>query len=200
VPSANLDMDLFGNDVLPRGFKYRLAFISQEEEHNLLKSIKDLPFREFEFHGFTGKRRVISFGWHYDFNSGSLTKTEDVPEFLNFLRLRAESFAAVAPRSLQQVLITEYGPGAAIGWHKDRSVFGEVVGISLLSPCTFRLRQKSGDRWERYNLTAEPRSVYLLRGPARTAWEHSIPAVEKLRYSVTFRNVIEKNVQIFLKT
>ncbi len=200
MPSANLDTDLFGNDFLPPGFKYRLGFISEEEEQNLLNSIKELPLREFEFHGFTGKRRVISFGWRYNFNGGGLTKTEDVPQFLDFLRLRAESFAAVDPGFLQQVLITEYGPGAAIGWHKDRSVFGEVVGISLLSPCTFRLRLKSGDRWERYNLIAEPRSVYLLRGPARTAWEHSIPAVEKLRYSVTFRNVIEqKRSRSYLK-
>lgn len=185
MPSANLDTDLFGNAFFPPGFKYRLAFISQEEEHNLLVVARVRISR------FYGKTPCASFGWRYDFNGGGLTKTGDVPEFLNFLRLRAESFATVAPGSLQQVLITEYGPGAAIGWHKDRSVFGEVVGISLLSPCTFRLRQKSGDRWERYNLTAEPRSVYLLRGPARTAWEHSIPVVEKLR-SVTFRNVIEK--------
>ena len=94
---------------------------------------------------------------------------------------------------LQQVLITEYAPGAAIGWHKDRSVFGDVVGISLLSPCTFRLRLKTGQRWERHTLLAEPRSVYLLRGPARTEWEHSIPAVESLRYSITFRNVLERD-------
>jgi alkylated DNA repair dioxygenase AlkB len=87
------------------------------------------------------------------------------------------------------VLVTEYAPGAAIGWHKDRSVFGDVVGISLVSPCTFRLRRKAGMRWDRRNLTAEPRSVYLLRGPSRYEWEHSIPAVNQLRYSLTFRNI-----------
>ena len=83
--------------------------------------------------------------------------------------------------------------GAAIGWHKDRSVFGDVVGISLLSSCTFRLRLKKGQRWQRRNLTAEPRSVYLLRGPSRTEWEHSIPGVEHLRYSITFRNFLERS-------
>jgi alkylated DNA repair dioxygenase AlkB len=55
-----------------------------------------------------------------------------------------------------------------MGWHKDRSVFGDVVGISLLSPCTFRLCVKTGQRWERRNLIAEPGSVYLLRGAAHT--------------------------------
>ena len=105
---------------------------------------------------------------------------------------RAERFAEIAPGSLQQVLITEYTPGASIGWHKDRSVFGDVVGISLMSACTFRLRLKAGHRWQRRKLTIEPRSVYLLRGPARSEWEHSIPGVDSLRYSITFRNVLEK--------
>ena len=154
-----------------------------------------LPFREFEFHGVTGKRRTVSFGWRYDFNRGGLTKTEDMSEFLCAIRARAEDFGQLEPGELQQVLITEYTPGAAIGWHKDRSVFGDVVGISLLSACTFRLRLKAGNRWQRHNLTAEPRSVYLLRGPARSEWEHSIPGVESLRYSITFRNVLEKASQ-----
>jgi alkylated DNA repair dioxygenase AlkB len=89
------------------------------------------------------------------------------------------------------VLVTEYAPGAGIGWHKDRSFFGDVVGISLRSACTFRLRKRSLRGFARQNLFAEPRSVYLLRGPFRTEWEHSIPGVESLRYSVTFRKVIE---------
>jgi alkylated DNA repair dioxygenase AlkB len=159
-----------------------------------LGHIVPLPFREFEFHGFTGKRRIISFGWCYDFNGGGLTKTEDMPDFLSAVRARAENFAGIALGQLQQVFITEYAPGAAIGWHKDRPVFGDVVGISLLSSCVFRLRLKNGKRWDRRNLTAEPRSVYLLRGPARTEWEHSIPVVERLRYSITFRNVLERGV------
>jgi alkylated DNA repair dioxygenase AlkB len=191
VPSASRTLDLFGNDALPEGFRYQPDFLSQEEEQSLLQFIVPLPFREFEFQGFTGKRRIVSFGWRYDFNGGGLTKAEDMPEFLSGIRARAETFAGIGPGALQQVLITEYTPGAAIGWHKDRSVFGDVIGISLLSACTFRLRRKAGHRWERRNLTAEPRSVYLLRGPARTEWEHSIPGVESLRYSITFRNVLE---------
>jgi alkylated DNA repair dioxygenase AlkB len=89
------------------------------------------------------------------------------------------------------VLLTKYPPGSTIGWHKDRSVFGEVIGISLLSPCTFRFRKKTGTKWERASIVAEPRSAYLLAGPARTEWQHSIPAVEALRYSITFRNLKE---------
>jgi alkylated DNA repair dioxygenase AlkB len=196
MPSISPTLDLTGKDALPEGFKYQPDFLSSEEERSLIQYMKLLRFREFEFHGFTGKRRIVSFGWRYDFNGGGLTKTEDMPEFLYSLRARAENFASIGSGDLQQVLITEYSPGAAIGWHKDRSVFGAVIGISILSPCTFRLRRKAGHRWERRNFTAEPRSIYLLRGPVRTEWEHSIPAVESLRYSLTFRNVLDGNDQV----
>lgn len=92
----------------------------------------------------------------------------------------------------QRELVTEYEAGAGIGWHRDKDVFGEVVGISLLAPCSFRLRRESRGGCERASLTAEPRSVYLLSGAARTEWEHSIPAVDALRYSITFRNLREE--------
>jgi alkylated DNA repair dioxygenase AlkB len=105
------------------------------------------------------------------------------------LRGRAAAFAGLDPAELQHALVTEYEPGAAIGWHRDKDVFGDVIGVSLLSTCTFRLRRKVGTKWERASVTAEPRSVYLLRGVARTAWEHSIPAVDERRYSITFRSM-----------
>jgi|SRR3954454_9249897 alkylated DNA repair dioxygenase AlkB len=176
---------------LPEGFKYEPDLVTREAEQTLLEQIRVLPFRDFEFHGFTGKRRVVSFGWRYDFNERVLHKANDIPPFLLPLRADAARFAGMAPETLQHVLVTEYGAGAAIGWHRDKAVFGEVVGISLLAPCIFRLRRKSGDSWERVSIDAEPRSMYLLSGAARTEWEHSIPSVPGLRYSVTFRNLKE---------
>ena len=105
------------------------------------------------------------------------------------MRERAAAFAGLAPDRLQHVLITEYRPGAAIGWHRDRPNFGDVVGVSLVSPCTFRMRRKREAGWERAAMRLDRRSVYLMRGPARDDWEHSIPAVEELRYSITFRSL-----------
>ena len=174
--------------VLPAGFSYQADLISNDEERRLAEHIASLPLKEFEFQGFLGKRRIVSFGWRYDFNGGGLQKTEDMPPFLLPVREQAAAFAGMPPDRLQQALLTEYKPGVQIGWHKDRSVFGDVVGISLLSSCTFRLRRKNGTKWERVSIVAEPRSAYLLSGPARTEWEHSIPGVEALRYSITFRN------------
>lgn len=184
-------LDLLGGTGLPEGFRYQSDFLTVEEERALTERLATLRFKPFEFQGSVGKRRVVSFGWQYVFDGSGLRKADDMPDFLLPLRARAATFAGLAPDELQHVLLTEYRPGAAIGWHRDRSVFGKTVGISLLSPCRFRFRRKQGAKWERAHLVAEPRSAYLLKGPSRTQWEHSIPDVEALRYSITFRNLRE---------
>jgi alkylated DNA repair dioxygenase AlkB len=173
---------------LPEGFVYQPEIISPAQERSIVAFMAGLPFREFEFRGYRGKRRVVSFGWRYDFNKAKLDRVEDIPASLLPLRAIAARVAQMPPEMFQQVLVTEYPPGAAIGWHKDRPMFGEVVGISLLAACTFRLRLKRENSWERASVLVEPRSAYLLSGPARGEWEHSIPPVDALRYSVTFRN------------
>lgn len=173
----------------PEGFKYVEELVLPELEAELIREIGRLPLKVFEFQGYTGQRRVVSYGWHYDFGSLSLNRADSVPSFLESLRARAAAFAGLSADSLAHVLVTEYTPGAPIGWHRDKPAFEDVIGISLGSACRFRFRRKNGMSWERYSLTLEPRSVYLLRGPARTDWEHSIPAVEDLRYSITFRSL-----------
>jgi alkylated DNA repair dioxygenase AlkB len=174
---------------LPEGFKYQASIISSEDEKLLLDHTQQLPFKEFQFQGFVGKRRVVSYGWQYDFNERALRQAGEIPPFLLPLREAAADFAGIAPEQLAQALLTEYDAGASIGWHRDKRMFGDVIGISLLSACRFRFRRKAGSTWARVSLMAEPRSVYLLRGPSRTEWEHSIPAVDALRYSITFRTL-----------
>ena len=176
---------------MPAGFRYAPEVIDAAEERRLVGAFADLPFREFEFHGFLGKRRVVSFGYRTDFNGGGLKTAKPMPPFLLPLRERAAGFAGLAPERLAHALVTEYRPGTAIGWHRDRPHYGDVIGVSLLSPCTFRLRRKRGTGWDRAALRLERRSAYLMRGPSREEWEHSIPAVEELRYSITFRSLRE---------
>lgn len=105
-------------EALPEGFRYQPDLLSLEDEQKLLQEIRQLPFKEFEFHGYTGKRRVVSFGWKYDFSARTLRAADDIPS------------------------------------------------------------------------RVDPRSGYLLSGPSHTEWEHSIPPVDMLRYSVTFRNLL----------
>lgn len=172
----------------PEGFRYKPELISPEDERALIDQIRILPLREFEFHGFLGKRRVKSFGWHYDFHDEKLKQAEQIPDFLLPLRALAARFADLSADDIKHVLVTEYDR-AGIGWHRDKATFGDVIGVSLLSSCTFRLRRKLGTKWERVSLEAMPRSAYLMRGPSRSEWEHSIPPVDGLRYSVTFRTL-----------
>jgi alkylated DNA repair dioxygenase AlkB len=175
--------------ILPPGFRYEPELIGAANERALVADVERLPFKEFEFHGFVGKRRTVSFGWRYDFSHARLEPVEDIPAFLLPLRDAAARFAGLEPAAFEHALVTEYSPGATIGWHKDRAVFTDVIGVSLVSPCVFRLRKKTGSTWQRAAVTLAPRSAYLLQGAVRTEWEHSIPAVETLRYSITFRNM-----------
>jgi len=135
---------------------------------------------------------VVSFGWHYDFSGQRLRKADDIPKFLLPLRALVAPLAELEPSEFQHVLVTEYAPGAGIGWHRDKAVFGRVAGISLLARCVLRFRRKSGEKWDRSNIPIDPRSAYILTGPARLVWQHSISRVNELRYSITFRNLIEK--------
>jgi len=174
------------------GFRYQPAFIETAVEDALVARVRELPFQEFEFHGFKGRRRVVSFGWKYEFSGGGqLRKAGEIPEFLLALRSRAASFARVDADLFQHVLVTEYGPVAGIGWHRDKAVFGQVVGVSLLASCVLRFRRKVKEKWDRVNVFTERGSAYHLTGPVRSEWEHSILRVDELRYSITFRTMSE---------
>jgi alkylated DNA repair dioxygenase AlkB len=172
----------------PAGFGYRGDVLPPEEEQSLVGRFADLPFKPFEFHGFLGKRRIVSFGWRYDYGAQRVQPSIPMPDFLLPLRERAAAMAGLAAERLQQALVTEYAPGAAIGWHRDKPMFKDVVAFSFLSPCRLRLRRRRGEAWKRWAIEVQPRSGYMLRGAARHEWEHSIPPVEALRYSVTFRD------------
>lgn len=174
---------------LPEGMLYQPDFLSPAEEQILAAHIAALPFKPFEFQGFLGKRRTHSFGLHYAFDGSGLRDAEPLPDWLLPVRDHAADLAGLDPQTLVHALLIEYAPGAGIGWHRDRPVFEDVIGISLLAPAPLRFRRKVGTKWERITVAAEPRSAYVLRGPARAEWEHSIPPVDALRYSITFRTL-----------
>ena len=178
---------------LPEGFVYLADFLVPTEQEELIQAIGRLAFREVRMHGVVARRRIVQFGWRYHFDSRSLEGGEPVPGWLEPLQRRAGRFAQRAPEELSEVLVTEYQPGATIGWHRDAPPFGLVVGVSLLSACRMRFRRGSDRSAERAECRLDPGSAYLLQGPARSDWQHSIPAVTSLRYSVTFRTLAERH-------
>jgi alkylated DNA repair dioxygenase AlkB len=185
----NLTNDLFAEpSVGPAGFRYGANLMSPTMEGDYVKLFADLPFKPFEFHGYQGNRRIVSYGYRYDYAGRALRTSEAMPDFLEPLRAIAAEFSGIPPDKLEQALVTEYAPGAGIGWHRDKPMFEEVVALSFLAPCTLRLRQADGAAWRRQAVEIAPRSAYLLSGEVRNAWEHSITPMDTLRYSVTFRS------------
>jgi|SRR6202789_2499099 alkylated DNA repair dioxygenase AlkB len=175
----------------PRGFRYQEEIVTEAEEAGLVASFGELNLKPFEFHGHIGNRRVVSFGLKYDYSRRAVEPGGAMPVFLDDLLLRAAQFAGYEPEAFQQVGVSEYRPGAGIGWHKDKPQFGVVVGVSFLAAATMRFRRADGSHWNRISHTVKPRSIYMLSGEARTEWEHSIPPQTDLRYSVTFRTLSE---------
>jgi alkylated DNA repair dioxygenase AlkB len=177
---------------LPEGFRYHAEVLSAEEEEALARELAALPFKPFDFHGYLANRQVVSFGYRYDYDQRAVVEAAPFPPFLISLRQRVAETFRRPEDAFRQVLINEYRPGAGIGWHRDKAQFDEVVGVSLLAPCTLRFRRRVGETWDRASLAVEPRSAYLLSGSARTVWEHSIPALDRHRYSITFRTLVTK--------
>jgi alkylated DNA repair dioxygenase AlkB len=190
--SSGTAPDLFGEPAVrawPEGFRYQPDLVTAAEEASLLEEIRRLEFHAVEMHGVVARRRVIQYGWRYGFDRSRLSPGPDIPPFLLPCRERAAAFAQVEPAALSEVLLTEYQPGAPIGWHRDAPGFELIVGISLMSACRFRFRRGPERGSERMTLTLEPRSGYVLSGPARSEWQHSIPKVDAPRYSITFRTL-----------
>lgn len=177
--------------LLPEGFRYEEDIISEADEAALAKSLATLDLKQFEFHGHLGNRRVISFGLRYDYARRAVRVTDGFPAFVADLRNKVAKFAGRKVDEFQQGGVNQYPPGAGIGWHKDKPQFGVIVGVSLLAPATMRFRRAEGTGWIRASQRLKPRSIYFLEGEARTAWEHSVPPVDMLRYSLTFRTVAE---------
>jgi alkylated DNA repair protein (DNA oxidative demethylase) len=184
----SVQASLFDPPPLP-GLSYRPDFVSVAEEQALAEHLVALDLAPFQFHGWLGRRKVVSFGWRYDFNDARFTPAAPIPDFLLPLRERAATLAELTADELAHVLVTRYDPGAGIGWHRDRPLFERVVGISLLAPCTLRFRRRSAAGFERFSLPAAPRSAYALAGEARHQWEHSIATMAALRWSITFRSL-----------
>ena len=173
----------------PPGLRYQPDFIETDAEKELIEKIRGLPLVPFQFGAFEGKRRVAWLGWRYDYSQHKLKQADPIPTWLAPVIAKIQDLANLPQASIAQILCTEYEMGVGIGWHRDKPHFGDVFGLSLASACKLRFRRRSGDKWERFNLDVLPRSLYMMTGEARHQWEHSIPPLQQLRYSITFRTM-----------
>jgi len=175
---------------LPDGMVYGREFLSRADEQQLAGLVAALPLREMNYQGYTARRRVVSYGGRYDFAANQLVAAAPLPPPLEPLRARVAQWLGVPPQSFTQVLVAEYREGTPLGWHRDVPDFEDVVGVSLLGEAVMRFRPyppRLPKPSAVLKLTIEPRSIYLLRGPSRWAWQHSVAPTRALRYSITFR-------------
>lgn len=178
------------------GLDHREEFITAAEHDRLADALLAEDLTPFRFHGWLGNRKTKTYGWRYDFDDASFRPASPIPDWLLPLRNRAAAFAGVEPDDFAHVLLARYDPGAGIGWHRDRPQFEHVVGISLGARATMRFRQRIPAGFRRAKLDVESRSAYLLSGPSRWDWEHSISPGQELRFSITFRTLSEKGRRI----
>ncbi|MFS0771172.1 alpha-ketoglutarate-dependent dioxygenase AlkB [Sphingomonas sp. 1P08PE] len=183
-----MTLDLFDVPVLP-GLSTRANLIDAGEEQMVIARIDASDLTPFRFQGWTGKRLTASFGWSYDFEVGRPVEAPPIPDWLRPFRDRAAGFANLDPENLIQALLIRYDPGAGIGWHRDRPIYGHVLGISLGEPAILRFRRRRAGGFERASVALDPRAAYHMTGAARHDWEHSIVEMERPRWSITFRSL-----------
>jgi alkylated DNA repair dioxygenase AlkB len=184
-------MAMRGTVERPNGLVYQPELLTPEEESHLAARFGAMEFDPVVLRGQAARRVVRHFGYGYDIDSWAVQQTEPIPHYLVDLRARCGELAATPPEEFREALITRYPPGAGIGWHRDAAAFGPaVVGISLGGEAVMRFQRiAAGGERRVFEQPLEPRSAYVLAGAARLAWQHSVPAVAELRYSITFRTV-----------
>lgn len=173
----------------PDGLRYLPQFLSPSEENALLSRLRDLDYGEVRMRGQVARRVVRHYGLGYSFDTAELSHGDPVPQWLAVVRERCAGLLDRDAEALAEVLVTRYPPGATIGWHRDAPAFGDVVGVSLASSCVMRFQRGKGEERRVFQQALEPRSAYVLAGRSRTVWQHSIPAVDEERFSLTFRTV-----------
>jgi alkylated DNA repair dioxygenase AlkB len=183
--------DLFGA-AGPAGLQHGADLFDAEAEAALVARIAGLELQPFRFHGWTGLRETAAFGWGYDFEEGRLLPAAPMPGWLVEVRDQLAAALRIPAESLVQAVVTRYGTGAGIGWHRDRPAFGLVAGVSLGAPAVMRLRRRTSSGFERASFALVPRGWYLLDGPARHVWEHGIAPQRATRFSITLRTLAQR--------
>jgi alkylated DNA repair dioxygenase AlkB len=183
---------VLGNPQFPEGFLYFPEFLTVKEEEDLLEEIYKTELHTFTFQGYEAKRKVASFGLDYNFDNRAVALGKAIPAAFNPVITKVAVRLEMPSEQFAELLITQYPVGSVINWHRDAPPFDLIAGISLFSDCKFRLRPQDKKKQNRSSILSLPvhrRSLYVLKGPARTGWQHSISPVKEIRYSITLRTL-----------
>lgn len=176
----------------PDGFQYVPEFITRAEEEQLVEEISRHTLHTFTFQGYEAKRKVASFGQDWSFEKRELSPGKEIPAAFQPLIGKVADRLSLKRESFSELLLTEYPAGSVINWHRDAPPFDLIAGISLLSDAVFRLRPHAKEKQGRGSIISFPvhrRSLYVIAGPSRTEWQHSIAPVKQTRYSITLRTL-----------
>ena len=165
----------------------------------MVETIAALDFSQVVMRGAVARRRTVHYGWTYGYYSRRTEPGPPLPDFLVPVSDNAAAWAGTDAADFVEALVTEYPAGATIGWHRDAPMFGDIIaGISLVTSSRMKFRPYvspkdvpglARPRRTTHEIELAPRSGYLISGVSRRDFEHSIPAVAALRYSITFRTV-----------
>ncbi|MBB6366677.1 alkylated DNA repair dioxygenase AlkB [Xanthomonas sacchari] len=184
---------LFGEEPIRssiRGLVYQEAFLSEQEEQELIDIIRSLPLHAAQYKQYLARRKVVSFGGSYDFDTNRLLPGVALDSRLLWLRERVARWIDVPAEDLVHALVAEYTPGTPLGWHRDVPDFETIVGVSLGGSATLKFRPYPDEPATRkvLQLDVAPRSIYKMTDEARWDWQHSTAPTAELRWSITFRS------------
>ena len=184
--------------VVPSGLLYYPGSISDALASELLAWLTSPETTGWFSVGGANSRRVMHFGYSYDYRSGSVTDAAtSMPDILERLRsIIGSTIDVPCGYIFDQCIINRYEPRQGISAHIDRQPqYGRIVACFTIS---------SGAEMEfthptvpTYRLYVDPGSLYVMTGDSRTVWRHAMRGrltdpghgARGIRYSITFRSV-----------
>ncbi|XP_010478904.1 PREDICTED: alkylated DNA repair protein alkB homolog 8 [Camelina sativa] len=183
-------------------------FVSVEEEQQLLAAVDARPWIGL------AKRRVQHYGYEFCYGTRNVDTKKplgELPSFVSPILERISLFSNLdndqSSLDLDQLTVNEYPSGVGLSPHIDtHSAFEDCIfSLSLAGPCIMEFRRYSVSTWKASTADAEklgdsscikkalylpPRSMLLLSGEARYAWNHYIPhhKIDKVKDKVIRRS------------